>query len=64
MIPPRPYRSARTRSRLYCRHRIVSTETVLFLEGDNLRWPELSFRDFVSASVLAETLALKPEGRA
>ena len=35
----------------------------LFQEVDR-RWPELSFRDFLGAAVLAEALALEPRGRA
>jgi hypothetical protein len=35
----------------------------VFQEVDR-RWPELSFRDFLGAAVLAEALALESRGRA
>jgi hypothetical protein len=41
-----------------------AADTRAFLEEINRRWPDLSFRDFWGAYVLAEAVAWKPEGRA
>ena len=43
---------------------ISSADTIsLFTEVDR-RWPDLSFRDFLGAAVLAEALALETRGQA
>jgi hypothetical protein len=41
-----------------------AADTRAFLEEINCRWPDLSFRDFWGAYVLAEAVAWKPEGKA
>jgi hypothetical protein len=38
--------------------------TIDFVEVMNRRWPDLSFRDFWGAFVLAESLAWMPKGSA
>lgn len=42
----------------------VSGDTADFLEAINRRWPDLSFRDFWGAYVLAQAMAMPTEGRA
>jgi hypothetical protein len=39
-------------------------DTVALFEEVDRRWPDLSFRDFVGAAVLAEALAMQPRGTA
>ena len=43
---------------------IACCDTVSLFQEVDRRWPELSFRDFLGAAVLAEALALEPRGRA
>jgi hypothetical protein len=43
---------------------ITCTDTVSLFQEVDRRWPDLSFRDFLGAAVLAEALALEPRGRA
>jgi hypothetical protein len=43
---------------------LTHTDTVSLLEQVDHRWPELSFRDFFGAAVLAEAIALEPRGQA
>ena len=43
---------------------IAHCDTVSLFQEVDRRWPELSFRDFLGAAVLAEVLALEPRGRA
>ena len=43
---------------------IGHVDTVSLFEEVDRRWPELSFRDFLGAAVLAEALAMKTEGSA
>jgi hypothetical protein len=43
---------------------ISCCDTVSLFQEVDRRWPSLSFRDFLGAAVLAEALALEPEGRA
>ena len=42
----------------------VPADTADFLEAINKRWPDLGFRDFWGAYVLAEALAMETEGSA
>jgi hypothetical protein len=43
---------------------ISRSDTIALFQEVDRRWPELSFRDFLGAAVLAEALALEPRGRA
>ena len=43
---------------------IACCDTVSLFQEVDRRWPELSFRDFLGAAVLAEALVLEPRGRA
>jgi hypothetical protein len=42
----------------------VEGRTLDFLEDINRRWPDLSFKDFWGAYVLAAAVEWEPEGRA
>jgi hypothetical protein len=41
-----------------------TSDTVSLFQEVDRRWPQLSFRDFLGAAVLAEAIALEPRGRA
>jgi hypothetical protein len=43
---------------------IEHRDAVSLFEEVDRRWPDLSFHDFVGAAVLAEAMAMKPEGTA